>query len=209
MAIVFDSDAGTISGLSVGGLPDGIVDGDMLAANAITAGKIVDGTIVNADINSSAAIAGSKISGSFGKVLQVVQTSYNTQTTFTSSSAWVAHGATATITPSSTSSKILMSAQIHRIHDQMGGTDSGLGFMFKRGTTVFFETPVAIADYVYPGGGSERHEKRGWVNLTKIDSPSTTSATTYALWAIKYGGGTIKFQDSQNETIITLMEIAG
>ena len=34
--------------------------------------KIQDNTIVNADINSSAAIAGSKISGSFGKVLQVV-----------------------------------------------------------------------------------------------------------------------------------------
>ena len=34
---------------------------------------ITDGTIVNADINASAAIAGTKISGSFGKVLQVVQ----------------------------------------------------------------------------------------------------------------------------------------
>ena len=43
--------------------------------------KIQDNTIVNADINSSAAIAGSKISGSFGKVLQVVQTTSNTGVT--------------------------------------------------------------------------------------------------------------------------------
>lgn len=32
MAIVFDSDAGTITGLSVGGLPDGTVDSDTLAS---------------------------------------------------------------------------------------------------------------------------------------------------------------------------------
>ena len=32
MAIVFDSDAGTITGLSVGGLPDGVVDNDTIAS---------------------------------------------------------------------------------------------------------------------------------------------------------------------------------
>ena len=40
MAIVFDSDAGTITGLSVGGLPDGVVDSDTLASDAVTAAKI-------------------------------------------------------------------------------------------------------------------------------------------------------------------------
>ena len=30
---------GTITGISVGGLPDGIVDTDMIAANAVTAAK--------------------------------------------------------------------------------------------------------------------------------------------------------------------------
>ena len=30
---------GTISGVSVGGLPDGIVDTDMIAASAVTAAK--------------------------------------------------------------------------------------------------------------------------------------------------------------------------
>ena len=63
MAIVFDSDAGTITGISVGGLPDGVVDSDTLAANAVVTGKIADGTIANADINSSAAIASTKLSG--------------------------------------------------------------------------------------------------------------------------------------------------
>ena len=40
--------------------------------NGITSANIADGAITNADISSSAAIDGTKISGSFGKVLQVV-----------------------------------------------------------------------------------------------------------------------------------------
>lgn len=39
MPITIDGD-GTISGISVGGLPDGIVDTDMIAADAVTAAKI-------------------------------------------------------------------------------------------------------------------------------------------------------------------------
>jgi len=38
MALVFDGD-GTITGISVGGLPDGIVDTDMLATSAVTTAK--------------------------------------------------------------------------------------------------------------------------------------------------------------------------
>lgn len=39
MPITIDGD-GTITGVSVGGLPDGIVDADMLAADAVTSAKI-------------------------------------------------------------------------------------------------------------------------------------------------------------------------
>ena len=39
MAIVIDGSANTIAGLAVGGLPDGSVDTDTLAANAVTAAK--------------------------------------------------------------------------------------------------------------------------------------------------------------------------
>ena len=40
MPIVFNESAGTISGISVGGLPDGIVDTDMIAANAVNEAKL-------------------------------------------------------------------------------------------------------------------------------------------------------------------------
>ena len=39
MAIVINGSTNVISGVAVGGLPDGIVDTDMLADNAVTAAK--------------------------------------------------------------------------------------------------------------------------------------------------------------------------
>ena len=39
MAIVINGSTNVISGVAVGGLPDGIVDTDMLAANAVTSAK--------------------------------------------------------------------------------------------------------------------------------------------------------------------------
>ena len=172
--------------------------------------KVQDGTIVNADINSSAAIAGSKLVMPAGSVLQVVTTQYTTATIWSSTSL-IAHGASATITPSSTSSKILITVNVHHETYATGGQDAGVGFAYKRGSTNIWETVNAYAYYFYPGASPERHEERGWTSLPQyLDSPSTTSATTYALWARKYNSaqGTV-FQSSGHPTTITLMEIAG
>ena len=50
MAITINGSANNIAGLAVGGLPDGTVDGDTLAANAVTSAKITDGTIAVGDL---------------------------------------------------------------------------------------------------------------------------------------------------------------
>jgi len=47
MAIVING-SGTITGLSVGGLPDGCVDTDMLAADAVATAKIADSAVTSA-----------------------------------------------------------------------------------------------------------------------------------------------------------------
>ena len=41
MALVLNGSSNTIGGVAVGGLPDGIVDTDMLAANAVTSAKAI------------------------------------------------------------------------------------------------------------------------------------------------------------------------
>ena len=43
MAIAINGSSNVITGVGVGGLPDGIVDADMLAANSVTAGKLASG----------------------------------------------------------------------------------------------------------------------------------------------------------------------
>ena len=52
MAIAING-SGTLTGVSVGGLPDGIVDTDMLAANAVSSAKIADDAVTDAKQNLS------------------------------------------------------------------------------------------------------------------------------------------------------------
>ena len=51
MAVTING-SGTITGVSTGGLPDGIVDADMLATSAVTSAKILDATIASGDLAS-------------------------------------------------------------------------------------------------------------------------------------------------------------
>ena len=57
MAITING-TGTLTGVSVGGLPDGIVDADMLASNSVQTGKIVDDAVTDAkqDLSGAAKI---------------------------------------------------------------------------------------------------------------------------------------------------------
>ena len=50
MAIGINGSSNTITGIAVGGLPDGIVDTDMLAAGAVTAPKRGAGAILQVQV---------------------------------------------------------------------------------------------------------------------------------------------------------------
>jgi len=63
MAIVIDGD-GTVSGISVGGLPDGIVDSGTLASNAVTNAKITDGAVDAAALATNSVDSAELIDGS-------------------------------------------------------------------------------------------------------------------------------------------------
>ena len=97
MAIAING-SGTVTGISVGGLPDGIVDTDMLAAAAVTAPK--RGT---------------------GGILQVVTATYSTEVS-TTSSTYSDTGLTCNITPASSSNKVLIVAQIYMSADSSRDT---------------------------------------------------------------------------------------
>jgi len=135
-----------------------------------------------------------------GHILQVVSVTNGTQETTTDSSNFVAHsGLVASITPSSTSSKIFVTtsfsygtptgtnnfnATIYRGSTNLGHSTAGFGTMF--------------------GGSSYVH---GHTSLQILDSPSTTSSTTYQLYF--KGAATARINNDGSTGSITLMEVAG
>jgi len=157
---------------------------------------ITDGTIVNADINASAAIAGTKISGSFGKVLQVV-TASNTALQNTASTSYVdATNLSVSITPSSASNKILI-LFTGTFQNDTSAANSYLTIL--RGSTNLAVTN----DYFILNSAGTRIIAGSAAHF--IDSPNTTSSTTYKIQ--------IKAESTSNASIfansrITVLEIS-
>ncbi len=183
MAIVFDSDAGTISGLSVGGLPDGVVDGDMLAANAITAGKIADGTIANADINASAAIAGSKISGGTGKVLgsEFIKQTSETAFSTTNQVTWAdMSGMSITYTPKSSTSSLFLTASLTSLNV---GTGQYQGSFFQ----LALSDNTALASTGRTGTGGSNASQGVLTVLAEYTSHTAGTAITFKGRVATYG----------------------
>jgi hypothetical protein len=145
----------------------------------------------------------------FGKVAQVIQGSHSTEVQNTTST-YADTGLTATITPSSTSSKILIfTNQAVRILEA-GNTGGGSVRLLRDSTVIaggdeLFEFFLQVAD-----SGTTSMNKRGRINLNFLDSPSTTSAITYKTQAARQAGSTEIFtQPNDIESRIILMEILG
>jgi hypothetical protein len=158
---------------------------------------ITDGTIVNADINASAAIAGTKLSG-VGKVLQVV-TATDTTARSTSSSSFVTGSNTlsVSITPSSASNKIFVA--VSSPIDGGGGSWSFYYTIYRDSTDLGNST-----------NGMQRLYTSLYVPMAMsiLDSPSTTSATTYQVY-MRSNGGTANLNSGGAKGTITAFEIAG
>jgi len=153
--------------------------------------------------SSSTFLRGDGAWAAAGAVLQVVQT--RTQTPFsTSSGSAVSTGFSATITPTSASSKILIIA-----YSTLGVPTTGMNghIDLRRGTS----TTIATDFYVTYGAADYLNAAFTGVYL---DSPSTTSATTYYLYAYRDGAAGTFYVGSRRDggspvtTTITLMEIA-
>ena len=170
--------SGTVTGISVGGLPDGIVDTDMLAADAVTTAKADPG---------------------LGKVLQVVQ---SVKTDITSAS--VASGAAGafdstfnvSITPSSTSSLIYITGFVNVA---VSGQVSNVSIIYRRNSSDL-TTAVNGGSTTTPIGDAAGSRKRvaasgnntdpagNCFTLSLLDKPASTSAQTYSL-ALAHGSG--------------------
>lgn len=126
-----------------------------------------------------------------GKVLQVIQAEDTSQFSTTSSSM-VDAGLSASITPASTSNKVLV------ILDGQGGQDtSGRSAKYRilRGTT-----QIAFKDNLQTGTSYSSMP----MTIVELDSPSTTSATTYKVQVSTDAVGTMFLSNGSNSRLILI-----
>ena len=161
--------------------------------------------IIKPNNNTISAITALPASITTGKVLQVVTGVTYTMTTSTSST-YADTSLTASITPSSTSSKILIIVNQYMRKDQ---TNTYIGYKLFRDTTEL----NYIGDLIAYNQNSDS-DSNG-IGTTYLDTPSSTSSITYKTQFATLGGGTITIQaDGGSATengrgSMTLMEIAG
>jgi len=139
-----------------------------------------------------------------GSVLQVVQVSYPTQTT-TTSTTLSATGVSAIITPKFATSKILMFASMNGV--SCANSNNNAHFeIYRNGVSQSYLEDALMNTLTAFGNAGASYQY--------LDSPASTSALTYAIWWKSQTGGTVylnNYASGANRTVsaMTLMEIAG
>ena len=192
MPVTINGD-GSITGLVVGGLPDGSVDADTLASNAVTSAKLASGAITRSALPA-------------GSVLQTVQvtTTSQTENAYTSQQTFL----TASITPTDSNNKILVNVNCGGVGSR--DTSTWWQMRLKRDGSLI----RGIASYI--GGYGDDSGNEDYPNCSFLDSPGTTNAITYTLHGDRVSGSAncyFNHQDgsgsnSQGQSSMTLMEIA-
>ena len=155
-----------------------------------------------------------KADGSWGKApagttLQVVST--RNRNTASGGSGWRQFNISVTITPKSTSSKILLFCDLPNNYT---GTTNDFYIRLRRGTTDLYGTSgnSTYASVNTHQNVTNMDGHRTGINFHILDSPSTTSAVTYTVQV--YNGTSNTFylnypSGGRGEQVMTAMEIAG
>ena len=141
-----------------------------------------------------------------GKIGQVVQTVKTDIFTSTTASLTDVTGFSVAITPSATSSKVLVMAQYNM------GVSSGYKMYSSllRGSTEIYRGDAAGSNRVRTSfhGKSNANDDLNTISHIYLDSPNTTSATTYKIQAYPENGGTLSF-NTFNHSISNDLAING
>jgi hypothetical protein len=233
-ALWFGSNPGDITGVTAGtGISGGGTSGTVtitndMATTITAAGDIVIGTgsgtydnlpigttgqVLTADTTVSPYKVKWATAGGGGKVLQVVSATYSTST-IVSSTTWTDTGLSATITPSSATSKVLvMCSNPLDLGADSAQADLGAGLRIMRGSTAIFgdisgSAPGASAYLYYSSSSILAFQWQP--SYQYLDSPNTTSATTYKTQTAANstsGGERVRAQGGSQVATITLLEI--
>ena len=201
MAIVING-SGTVTGLAVGGLPDGTVDAGTLATNSVDSAELIDGAVDNSHIGALAAskltgalpaisaanltaipaanitgtlpaISGANLTGvaptratmPVGSILQVVSANLG-GTGLETSSSTPADMCTVTLTPTSSSNKILIFASNAQTYGATSGPQAEVRVYSDKSSAYIGNVSTYQGNFNigYAGGGSISLEQSlaGW-----------------------------------------------
>jgi hypothetical protein len=157
------------------------------------------------DTNSTEYYTGSAwvaAGGAGGKVLQVVQGTYSTENSTTSTS-YVSTGLSVSITPTSATSKVLV--LVSQQYIALGTAPYALGTLsLFRGSTLILERKDDAHGLNVAGSGDR--QVAGISDITYLDSPATTSAISYNT-QMKVNQTTFRTQHSGSTSSIVCLEI--
>jgi len=184
-----------------------IVDakGDIIAATAAdTVSRLAvgaNGTVLTADSAEATGMKWAAVGGG-GKVLQVVYASYAVSTS-SSSSTYADTGLTATITPSSATSKVLVILAQNGIGKTGANANTDMGHRLMKGATTLAQLAGA-ATYTNVANDTVLTT----IAATYLDEPATTSAVTYKT-QFNSGNNTaaVTVQRDSSVSSFTLLEI--
>jgi hypothetical protein len=182
--------------------------GALLSASAAATPAVLavgtNGQVLKADSSTTTGLAwGSDASG---KVLQVVSAVYSTSTGITTTS-YADTGLTATITPTLSTSKILVLISQHITLS--GGTVSGGAVKVLRGATDIYTVAGTNNQAFLAGETAANSYLGGSFAFNYLDSPATTSATTYKTQGRRNSNASsvMTFNGDGASSSITLLEI--
>jgi hypothetical protein len=157
-------------------------------------------------INGTGSISGlSNVGGiasaQSGSVIQTVNAIYSTETT-TSSGSYVDTGLTASITPLFSTSKILVIVDMSGVAKYSNITSAQL--ILLRASSTILTFALGAGD-----NGTTATNEIGSVSCNYLDSPATSSATTYKVqFCSRNANASVRVNDNGSSSTITLMEIA-
>jgi len=179
--------------------------GDLVVGTgADTFSRLAVGTNGYTLVADSAETTGLKwAAASTGSIVQVVGASHATSTS-TASSTYADTGLTATITPTSASNNILVLVSLNGCM-LSGGTSCKGNYRLMRGATSIQQVQAELQFNRSTGSGDF---SLGSISTCYLDSPATTSATTYKMQlASADSSGDVYAQRFSSRSTILLMEV--
>ena len=147
--------------------------------------------------------------GGGGKVLQVVSATTTTQTAITSTTM-TDSGLSVTITPTLSTSKVMILVS-QQVQVERNNTAQSAGWRLLRGATQIYDGDGTLSrGFLIVTNNQTELAMSGFYSMVYLDSPATTSATTYKTQGkveVTTNNSTIRFQHNSTMSSIIALEI--